>query len=559
MRLMVLYSFQKFLLDITGDMPATFNTIAEFENEANRLGVEARANSDIIANAIPFLAPLVSEMFDWHHSKYGSGHKAIDQKTEYHERMVESFTKGWRDKDTETPTPNSIEDFLAKADQLGKELRTKSDSITESLRYLNPLVDEMFDWHRNRYGNSYDAVVQRTDYSEIMRTLFVKGWFGNDIFHTRTIEWFEEEAYKIGEKNKAAEPHTSKKFLNLYDEMQNWHRVKFSVDHVQANRIAYHSKLTQSFREGWLSAHSRTDDSNPTTIEEFHSAAYELGAEARKNNKPIATASSVEFNALLTKFSKNSAWKSVNHATRLMSKFGSGWTAEHQRITDEELKGTGFWEGVEADKRDIGFSDEVNDKRKPPDADPVERGFSWITADGSAKRFLRPEGVGGKIKLVVSVILENGTKRNDFYDTYSDLRKAIDEDIKKDLEQTKELKKSIEQSKDLKKGRLDYFSRIKDRTSHWYGFTSKMEPSKISTVAGILQKDHNISGFPVCPRKLMIENLVISNSFTVKRRDGERCLFSPSNKFFSEKDITKTGMDYAEYLSELGSKYAKEA
>lgn len=78
-----------------------------------------------------------------------------------------------------------------------------------------------------------------------------------------------------------------------------------------------------------------------------------------------------------------------------------------------------------------------------------------------------------------------------------------------------------------------------------------MPPVKARKIEETLDKKQGFSG-QITRRRDFIENVISSGGKVTQMRNG-RVLELPSGSFYTEKDVTKIGIDYAEFLSRLTS------
>lgn len=84
--------------------------------------------------------------------------------------------------------------------------------------------------------------------------------------------------------------------------------------------------------------------------------------------------------------------------------------------------------------------------------------------------------------------------------------------------------------------------------ARWRGFTDSMTPRGRARADKVLSRQVSVRG-EFAPRGAHVEHLV-DEGYRVRQdpRQG-RILESPTGSFFTERDLTKIGLDYAEFLS----------
>ena len=82
----------------------------------------------------------------------------------------------------------------------------------------------------------------------------------------------------------------------------------------------------------------------------------------------------------------------------------------------------------------------------------------------------------------------------------------------------------------------------------WFGFTDNLPPLKRGKILTILAKHMTLNDDNIEERGNVIALLVTQGRRVTTRPDGIRYLISDNGRYLSEKDLTKTGMDFAEYL-----------
>ena len=82
----------------------------------------------------------------------------------------------------------------------------------------------------------------------------------------------------------------------------------------------------------------------------------------------------------------------------------------------------------------------------------------------------------------------------------------------------------------------------------WFGFTINMNPLQKGKVLAILGKTMTLNDGGVEERGHVICSLVEQGRHVERRPDGVRYLISDDGRYLSEKNITKVGMDFAEFL-----------
>jgi len=164
----------------------------------------------------------------------------------------------------------------------------------------------------------------------------------------------------------------------------------------------------------------------------------------------------------------------------------------------------------------------------------IDVGFKWNSPNG-AREIVRkqPHPQTGEIVYGVS------TKSFSFLE----LIKAgdIESDIKRD-EQNYELKLRTQQKQEEE-------AAAKAEKESWLGFTDRINsPTLRRKVVDTLSKQAGING-RFKPRGQHIIDLVKSG-WILGKMTGKRSLLGPEGSFFFEKDLTKIGLDFAEYLIE---------
>lgn len=82
----------------------------------------------------------------------------------------------------------------------------------------------------------------------------------------------------------------------------------------------------------------------------------------------------------------------------------------------------------------------------------------------------------------------------------------------------------------------------------WFGFTDRLPPLKKGKVLSILGKHMTLNDGEIEERGNVVALLVTQGRKVIKRSDGLRYLISDDGRYLSEKDLTKVGMNFAEYL-----------
>jgi hypothetical protein len=82
------------------------------------------------------------------------------------------------------------------------------------------------------------------------------------------------------------------------------------------------------------------------------------------------------------------------------------------------------------------------------------------------------------------------------------------------------------------------------------GFTDKMTPARKAKVNATLNKQRHISGY-VTTLKTYMQAAVADGAKVTTHRSFGRILTTATGSFFTQKDLTKTGLDFAEHLSAL--------
>ena len=82
----------------------------------------------------------------------------------------------------------------------------------------------------------------------------------------------------------------------------------------------------------------------------------------------------------------------------------------------------------------------------------------------------------------------------------------------------------------------------------WFGFTDHLPPLKKGKVLSILGKHMTLNDGEIEERGNVVALLVTQGRKVTTRPDGIRYLISDDGRYLSEKDLTKVGMDFAEYL-----------
>jgi hypothetical protein len=82
----------------------------------------------------------------------------------------------------------------------------------------------------------------------------------------------------------------------------------------------------------------------------------------------------------------------------------------------------------------------------------------------------------------------------------------------------------------------------------WFGFTDNLQPLQQSRVRAILNKHMTLNHGSIEERGTVIAFLVSQGSRVQKQPGGSRRLVSDDGHYLSEKDVTKIGMDFAEFL-----------
>ena len=82
----------------------------------------------------------------------------------------------------------------------------------------------------------------------------------------------------------------------------------------------------------------------------------------------------------------------------------------------------------------------------------------------------------------------------------------------------------------------------------WFGFTDNLPPMKKGKVLAVLNKKMTLNRGEIEERGMVVAFLVRQGRQVKTRSDGIRYLVSDDGLYLSEKDITKIGMDFAEFL-----------
>ena len=90
------------------------------------------------------------------------------------------------------------------------------------------------------------------------------------------------------------------------------------------------------------------------------------------------------------------------------------------------------------------------------------------------------------------------------------------------------------------------------------GFLEPMSPMRRQKVANTLETKVRYNGQELLSRRSLVERKIDEGATVIVTPSGERRLMSPDNSFMLEQDISKTGMDYAEYLAKRGPGYVNE-
>jgi hypothetical protein len=83
-----------------------------------------------------------------------------------------------------------------------------------------------------------------------------------------------------------------------------------------------------------------------------------------------------------------------------------------------------------------------------------------------------------------------------------------------------------------------------------YGFTTSMPAVKARKIEETLDKQQGFSGH-VMPRRVFVEQTVESGAVVTSSQKGDRRLVFPDGSFFTERDVTKIALDYADHLIRL--------
>jgi hypothetical protein len=115
-------------------------------------------------------------------------------------------------------------------------------------------------------------------------------------------------------------------------------------------------------------------------------------------------------------------------------------------------------------------------------------------------------------------------------------------EIRRDESRFESRKKvKIQQEQEL----LDNKKVIEDKRG-LHGFTEGMSPIKQRKIEEVLDTTQGFNGVFI-KRRIYIEN-VVRDGAQVTSNQGGRRLELPKGTFYTERDITKVGMDYAEFL-----------
>ena len=87
-----------------------------------------------------------------------------------------------------------------------------------------------------------------------------------------------------------------------------------------------------------------------------------------------------------------------------------------------------------------------------------------------------------------------------------------------------------------------------EHDSTWFGFTNNLPALKKNRSLAILGKHMPLNDGAVEERGNVVAFLVQQGRHIERRPDGIRYLISDDGSYLSEKNLTKVGMDFAEYL-----------
>jgi hypothetical protein len=95
--------------------------------------------------------------------------------------------------------------------------------------------------------------------------------------------------------------------------------------------------------------------------------------------------------------------------------------------------------------------------------------------------------------------------------------------------------------------RLEEEEKAKAEQESWLGFTDQIRlPTAKRRAIDALNKQIGVKGKFASRGQHMIN--LVKAGYTLGRVTGQRALMSPEGSFFFEKDLSKTGLDFAQYL-----------
>jgi hypothetical protein len=163
-----------------------------------------------------------------------------------------------------------------------------------------------------------------------------------------------------------------------------------------------------------------------------------------------------------------------------------------------------------------------------------EIGFSWSSVEGE-KTIIGTTKIGEKDRLLIKVANSNFTQLLD----PSELEKEVNFDTK-NLEQTK-----ARIIKNKEREEAEKLEKAKEEDTN--GFADNLSPINKAKVLAALNKQVSINKNFIT-QKEFIHKAVQEGAKVVQNRTFGRVLQLSNGGFFSQADLTKIALDYAEYL-----------
>lgn len=161
-------------------------------------------------------------------------------------------------------------------------------------------------------------------------------------------------------------------------------------------------------------------------------------------------------------------------------------------------------------------------------------GFQWPSKEGIREIVARKEFQGNEVFLVTT-----GRGGSSQIIRISE----IENEIRRDTKNYESRQRALHEQQ----------TNATQKTEHksWYGFTDRLNPTARARAIAVLEGSVRRNGMPVKRGDLIV--MLVKEGWKVRKRPslGRLIEDSKTGSYLLERDVTKTALDLAEYLSEL--------